>query len=699
MLKAWKIKHQILSAGLVSLLVVLGIIYSFYTFTSGALTENSTQLIDLTTRQYGEGVARTLDDHSKAFVDWSRDDIFGLSIEFSTTGELKGTFEQWLTAEPGVALLALVDNSGTVIESAWNPAFTGEKRSLVGSRLEELSRVSGSGDLAAAFVNSPTIEASAVNWKSTYVCRRWAYSSSGDKNGAFVAFMDWGEIVQSLDDCRESLVEYHYTDAQVALGLRGAGEPLARAGNASSWQAADLSTWQSGLAGNRRSGVSEETAGETELYVGYFPLKSPNAILSGDNDAADMTLAAAVPVATVTAQLQSKVISILLIGLFGICLVAGLSWLVASRISKRLNQITTVAIGLSRGDIDYDLKIESKDEVGVLADAFGELAEYIAEMAGVAKKIAQRDLTVAVLPRSDRDQLGQSFSSMVENLSGVIRQLSDNARELSSAGAEISSTSEEMAKGVSAQSQRIDEISTTIEEMTATIMQSSTNAKEASSASQTASDTADSGGETVRATISGMQAIADVTRKSSQSIAELASSADEIGRIVSVIDDIADQTNLLALNAAIEAARAGEQGRGFAVVADEVRKLAERTSTATAEIGQMIRGIQARTEEAVNSAEAGVQEIDKGRELADKAGNSLTEIVTVSQRVKEMIVQIAAASAEQSTAAEQMSQAIQQIASTTKQTSEGATQSAAAAEELNRQAESLEKIVAQFQLR
>ncbi|MDX9856560.1 MAG: methyl-accepting chemotaxis protein [candidate division Zixibacteria bacterium] len=176
-------------------------------------------------------------------------------------------------------------------------------------------------------------------------------------------------------------------------------------------------------------------------------------------------------------------------------------------------------------------------------------------------------------------------------------------------------------------------------------------------------------------------------------MAELASSTDEIGRIGGVIDDIADHANLLALNAAIEAARAGEQGRGFAVVAGEVRRLAESTSKATGEIGQMIRGIQQQTEEAVNSAEAGVQEIDKGRTLADRAGSALNEIVTVSQQVEEIIQQIAAASAQQTEAAEQMSQSVQLIASTTKQAAEDATQSAAAAEELNRQSNSLERIV------
>jgi len=203
----------------------------------------------------------------------------------------------------------------------------------------------------------------------------------------------------------------------------------------------------------------------------------------------------------------------------------------------------------------------------------------------------------------------------------------------------------------------------------------------------------------VNETIHGMQTIAQVVRESADSIGKLAKSADQIGNIIGVINDVADQTNLLALNAAIEAARAGEHGRGFAVVADEVRKLAERTGKATGEITDMIKGIQNETNEAVQSMESGIQEVDKGRELADQAGNSLNEIVTMTQRVMDMIQQIATASEEQSTAAEQISKNIENISSVTKETATGAEQSAAAAEELNRQAEGLQQMVARFKVK
>lgn len=384
----------------------------------------------------------------------------------------------------------------------------------------------------------------------------------------------------------------------------------------------------------------------------------------------------------------------------GIALLLGviISFYIARIVSKPISNIATIAEEISVGDIQHDITVDSKDEIGILAESFRKLIDYMKGLAGAAEQIAANDLTVEVEPKSDKDILGKAFKTMTGNLNTMIRQLGDNATQLVSAANEISSSSEQMSKGAQDQTQQVSQVSTAIEEMTATIVQSSKNAGEATDASKNASETATTGGQIVSDTIQGMQKIADVVRESSESITKLAMSADQIGEIIGVIDDIADQTNLLALNAAIEAARAGEQGRGFAVVADEVRKLAERTGKATGEITGMIKGIQQGTEEAVHSMETGIQEVDKGRELADKAGTSLNEIVSISGRVMDMIQQIATASEEQSTAAEQISKNIENVSSVTKETATGAEQSAAAAEELNRQAEGLKEMVAQFKI-
>ena len=170
------------------------------------------------------------------------------------------------------------------------------------------------------------------------------------------------------------------------------------------------------------------------------------------------------------------------------------------------------------------------------------------------------------------------------------------------------------------------------------------------------------------------------------------------GEIIEVIDDIADQTNLLALNAAIEAARAGEQGRGFAVVADEVRKLAERTTKATTEIAAMIKGIQEDTGGAVASMEEGTTQVEAGTELAIQAGESLTKIVSVVNEVQSVIEQIATASDEQSATAEQISGNVANMSTVTKQSAQGAEQMASTAEELNRQTDQLNELVSKFKI-
>jgi methyl-accepting chemotaxis protein len=378
---------------------------------------------------------------------------------------------------------------------------------------------------------------------------------------------------------------------------------------------------------------------------------------------------------------------------------AFIAFFIARGISKPVSNMAEIAQEIATGDIQKDVELHSKDEIGQLASSFRQLIAYMKELAGAAERIAANDLTVEVAPKSDKDVLGNSFKTMTGNLTGMIRQLGQNADELVTAATEIASSAEEMSRGANDQNEQMGQVSSAIEEMTATIVESSKNAAEASDGARGASDTASSGGKVVSETVQGMQRIANVVRESAESIQKLATSADQIGEIIGVIDDIADQTNLLALNAAIEAARAGEQGRGFAVVADEVRKLAERTGKATGEITDMIKGIQNDTQEAVHSMETGIQEVDKGRELADQAGNSLTEVVSGSQRVMDMIQQIATASEEQSVAAEQISKNIEHIASITKETASGAEQSATAAEELNRQAEGLRQMVGRFKVR
>jgi methyl-accepting chemotaxis protein len=299
------------------------------------------------------------------------------------------------------------------------------------------------------------------------------------------------------------------------------------------------------------------------------------------------------------------------------------------------------------------------------------------------------------------DEMGllqNSFDRFVGSIRDTLIQVSETATSVASASAQISSSTEEMAAGSQEQTTQSEEIARAVEQMAKSIAVNSKNAGETSQTAEKAKSAAEQGGKVVLDTVSGMKQIANVVRESAGTIQNLGKSSDQIGEIIGVIEHIADQTNLLALNAAIEAARAGEQGRGFAVVADEVRKLAEQTTKATKQIAGMIQQIQSDSHGAVRTMANATKQVDEGIVLADHAGVSLHEIVEISQKVTHMVSQIAVANEEQSSTSEQISKNMEAIASVTQQTASGTQQIARAAEDLNRLTETLQSLVNQFKL-
>ena len=358
-----------------------------------------------------------------------------------------------------------------------------------------------------------------------------------------------------------------------------------------------------------------------------------------------------------TAEGQTVAVVVTLI--LGIALAAVLGTIIVRYIRRTLSDLVQRAGAMSQGDLTVTVVQSSSDELGMLASAFGQ---------------------------------------MRANLHRMLTDLATISSSVSSASSEISSSTEQMAAGAQEQTSQAGEVASAVEEMTKTIVENSKNAGSTAETARQAKQAAEAGGHVVKETVAGMKRIAGVVNKSAETVKALGNSSDQIGEIIGVIDDIADQTNLLALNAAIEAARAGEQGRGFAVVADEVRKLAERTTKATKEIAGMIKAIQTDTEGAVLSMSEGTKQVNEGIELADKAGASLEEIVGVSQKVTDMVSQIAAASEQQSSASEQISKNVEAISNVTSETAAGVQQVAHAAEDLNRLTENLQQILGRFKL-
>ncbi len=318
------------------------------------------------------------------------------------------------------------------------------------------------------------------------------------------------------------------------------------------------------------------------------------------------------------------------------------------------------------------------------------------------KDIAQGegDLTqrVDASSRDEIGELGRWFNTFVQKVHDIIAEVAGSAGDVASAATEIAASSEEMAQGMRQQTEQATQVSAAVEQMSATVVEVARKSADAADTSNRAGQQATEGGQVVQETVDAINTISGVVNESADAIGELGKLGEQIGQVVGVINDIADQTNLLALNAAIEAARAGEHGRGFAVVADEVRKLAERTTTATEEVAESIRAIQDGTSGAVQRMQTGTERVSQGVELAQKAGNSLQEIVGGSRSVAEMIQSIAAAAEQQSASAEQISRNVENITAVTKQSTEGAEQAAAAAAQLSAKSEQLQRLVGQFKL-
>lgn len=326
------------------------------------------------------------------------------------------------------------------------------------------------------------------------------------------------------------------------------------------------------------------------------------------------------------------------------------------------------------------------------------LAVFLERTTDIAQ--GEGDLTKR-LEASGSDEIAQvsrMFNLFIDKLHGIISQIASTSMQVAAASAQVHSTSEQIATGAEEVAAQAGTVATASEEMSATSGDIAQNCQMAAEGAQRASQSASNGAEVVEKTVTVMGQIANKVQETAKTVESLGARSDQIGAIIGTIEDIADQTNLLALNAAIEAARAGEQGRGFAVVADEVRALAERTTRATREIGEMIKAIQQETKGAVTAMEQGVRQVETGTEEAQRSGQALQEILQQVNDVAMQINQVATAAEEQTATTSEISSNMQQITEVVMQTSHGAQESATAAAQLNSNAEELQRLVRQFKL-
>jgi len=324
----------------------------------------------------------------------------------------------------------------------------------------------------------------------------------------------------------------------------------------------------------------------------------------------------------------------------------------------------------------------------------------LAQAVEQARIVASGDLSrhVEIVGKDEPAQLLNALQEMQVSLRGTIQHIADSANQLASASEQLHSVTEDSTRGLHQQNAEIEQAATAVNEMTSAVEEVARNAVSTSEASRQADQTSRNGREQVGQTVSSIVRLAEDVTQTSGSVEHLANHVRDISQVLSVIRAIAEQTNLLALNAAIEAARAGEQGRGFAVVADEVRALAHRTQQSTQEIEEMIAAIDQGTSQAVAAMRTSCERVDFTLEVARAAGMALDEIAQSISAINERNLVIASASEEQANVAREVDRNLLNIRDLSQQSSAGADQTSAASQELSRLAVDLNGVVQRFQL-
>lgn len=385
-------------------------------------------------------------------------------------------------------------------------------------------------------------------------------------------------------------------------------------------------------------------------------------------------------------------------------------------IVRQVRSLTALFGEIALGNYEARAEVASGDELGTMAASLNTMLDntlaliqsqeerdsmqssimkLLEEVAGVA----DGDLTIEADVTADMTgAIADSFNYMIQQLRAVVSHVQDATLQVSASANEIQATAEHLAQGSTAQAAQIMDSSAALDEMAVSIQQVSENAALSATVAEQALANAKQGAQAVHNTIEGMQRIRGQVQETSKRIKRLGERSQEIGDIVQLIGDIADRTSILALNASIQAARAGEAGRAFVVVAEEVERLAERSSNATKQIAGLVNTIQSETNEAVTAMEESTREVVQGSRLADQAGQTLNEIQSVSDRLADLIHSISLAAQQQARGSESLSQAMGEISDVTQQTAAGTKQAAVSINNLASLADELRSSVEAFKL-
>ncbi|MBT5828592.1 MAG: methyl-accepting chemotaxis protein [Candidatus Latescibacteria bacterium] len=455
------------------------------------------------------------------------------------------------------------------------------------------------------------------------------------------------------------------------------------------------------IEGQRIGEERSDNLGAEKVILYEGPRGKPVIGLHNNIDIAGVSLGVIVEIEQLEAFASAEQLGFFSSGLVGLTsvIVFMIAVVVAGRIVKPVLHLSEVAGLAAAGEIVVgSMNIDRKDEIGALVRSFVRMNQSVQEMTHTAEQIAEADLTVVVTPRSEKDALGKALANMVENLRDQIRQIVKGADVLAVTASEILTATAQLAASSSEAAVSVSQTMTTVEEVRQTAQVSNLKAEDVSENANQVAQFAQNGMRSVEKTIEGMGQIQGQMESISESIVKLSEQSQSIGEIISTVDDLSEQSNLLAVNAAIEATRAGEEGKGFGVVAEEIKSLAEQSKQATRQVRGILNDIQRATSTAVMASEQGSQAVETGVAQSAMAGESIQDLVVSIEAAAQAAVQIAASNQQQLAGVDQVVGAMESIKVASEQNASSTQQVETVAHNLDEVGQQLKGLVEKYRI-